>query len=190
MGNPALNPPTLEDYLALEAQGEQKHEFWDGEIIAMTGASLVHNRLQISILRQLAGSVKQPCEFFGSDLRVRLPSNRYVYPDIVISCDTRIESQPGPDTLLNPCAVFEILSPSTENYDLTKKLAGYRQTPSIQDVLFVATEGSAHVQHYQRAEHFWTVRDLFLGDLINLLCGAQISVSAVYADITLAPESP
>lgn len=190
MGTAALNLPTLEDYLALEAQGEQKHEFWDGEIIAMTGASLVHNDLQVALIALLKNALKPPCRVSGSDLRVRLSTARYVYPDVVISCDTRIESQPGPDTLLNPCAVFEILSPSTENYDLTKKLAGYRHTPSIQDVLFVATEGSAHVQHYQRAEHFWTVRDLFLGDLINLLCGAQISVSAVYADITLAPESP
>lgn len=38
-------PATLQEYFSLEAQSDIRYEYHDGQIVAMTGASLKHNRI-------------------------------------------------------------------------------------------------------------------------------------------------
>ncbi|MGH2543184.1 MAG: Uma2 family endonuclease, partial [Ardenticatenaceae bacterium] len=79
---------TPEEYLALERGAREKSEYFDGEIVAMTGASREHNLIALNVGGELRAQLKQRrCEVYSSDMRVRIPGRyRYVYPDVVVVC--------------------------------------------------------------------------------------------------------
>ena len=97
-----------EEYLAFEKNSKIKHEFFDGEMFAMTGASLNHNRISRNIERELGVLLKgSSCENLSSDMRVKIQAKeQYTYPDIVIACDDiLLEEINGVETLLNPVVI-------------------------------------------------------------------------------------
>src|SRR5690242_13080057 len=102
---------TVKAYLAFELNSETKHEYFDGEIYAMSGASEKHNHIVAntigSFFTQLRGS---SCNALSSDQRVRISKRQYVYPDITIVCGERQFTGEKPDTLLNPIILIEVLS--------------------------------------------------------------------------------
>lgn len=127
---------TLEDYYELETRSEVRHEFHDGELLAMSGGSLEHSQIALNLGAELRGRLKgKPCQAFESNLRTRIEqSRRNFYPDLVIVCgpvemDTRDKSR---GTIMNPRVVFEIISPSTERYDRTEKRDHYLKVPSLE----------------------------------------------------------
>ncbi|MBF0414134.1 MAG: Uma2 family endonuclease, partial [Desulfamplus sp.] len=108
---------TTEEYLELERVSDIKHEYFDGEIFAMVGASLNHNQISGNIFGELRNQLKQsPCRPFVNDLRVKIQEiDKYTYPDIVVVCgDIELEKENGMETLLNPVVIIEVLSDSTE----------------------------------------------------------------------------
>src|SRR5205085_11033645 len=110
---------TPEEYLEYELRTEHRSEYLNGQIFAMAGAGLRHNRISQRINRslgnQLAGS---SCEVHANDLRVATGgASMYTYPDIVVFCgDPRLQQYKGTDTLMNPVFILEILSPTTRDY--------------------------------------------------------------------------
>src|SRR4051794_38672379 len=108
---------TEEEYLALEEKAEYKHEYFDGQIIAMTGASVAHVQITSNLIgllyRQMRGT---PCRTYVNDLRVRTDADTvmYAYPDATIVCGEPQFAAKGLATLLNPTVIFEVLSGSTE----------------------------------------------------------------------------
>ena len=118
MASHPVSKLTEEQYLAIERAAEFKSEFFDGEMFAMSGASMNHGRLQRNILVELDHGLRgKGCEAFPSDLRVKVSSRMYTYPDISVVCGDPLLADEHQDNLLNPVALFEILSPSTEKYD-------------------------------------------------------------------------
>src|SRR5262245_48428108 len=110
---------TPESYLAFERVSEIKHEYFNGEIFAMTGASRNHNRITIKtgaiLLNQLG---QRRCDVFASDMRVKIKKiGKYTYPDVSVVCGEPEFEDQEVDTLVNPNVIIEVLSPSTENYD-------------------------------------------------------------------------
>jgi Uma2 family endonuclease len=146
--SPLLTP---EEYLALERQGEGKHEYVAGEIVAMVGASFRHNLIQsdtqTSLNIQLRGT---RCTVVGSDLRVKVASlGIYTYPDLTITCGEPQFEDSELDTLLNPSIVIEILSISTERYDRGLKFHRYQLIPSLREYLLIA-QNKPRLDHYLR----------------------------------------
>ena len=88
MGAAELKYTTSADYLNVERLALEKHEYFQGEIFAMSGASISHNRLLKNCLSELGTKLKgKKCEPFGSDLRIHIPKNSlFTYPDISIIC--------------------------------------------------------------------------------------------------------
>ena len=114
------NKMTPGEYLALERSSlDIKHEFFDGDVFAMVGAGINHNRININLAGELRNRFKadnSPCEVLSNDMRVKIENN-YTYPDIVIFCgDAQFEDNKF-DTLTNPVIIIEILSDSTEAFD-------------------------------------------------------------------------
>jgi Uma2 family endonuclease len=151
-----LQTVTAEEYLNFERNSKRKHEFFDGEIVAMAGASLKHNiissNLQGELFSQLKGS---PCRPFASDMRVKAKRN-YFYPDIVVSCQERRFEDETDETLLNPRVIIEILSKSTKLKDRNLKFDSYLTIESITDYILVE-QNSMRVEHYQRNGNSWNV---------------------------------
>jgi len=131
---------TTEEYLKFERVSQIRHEYYNGEIFAMTGAKVNHNRIASNINRvlgnQLAG---KSCDVFLSDMRVKVQRvDKYTYPDVVVVCDDLELEDEKFDTLLNPVLIIEILSDSTELYDRGEKFAHYRLIPSLQEYILVS----------------------------------------------------
>ena len=146
-----------EEYLAFEKNSEIKHEFFDGEIFAMTGASLNHNRISRSIERELGVLLKgSSCENLSGDMRVKIQAKeQYTYPDILIACDEiLLEKINGVETLLNPIVIIEILSDSTEAYDRGKKFSSYRLISSLREYVLVS-QNHCQVEKFIRGDDSW-----------------------------------
>ncbi len=142
---------TPEEYLEWEANQEFRHEYVDGEILAMTGGILPHNDIAINFCMALRPHIRQRgCRINVSDAKVQdVKNSRYFYPDLVISCHP--DDVKSRKFIEHPSVIIEVLSPSTEKYDRGNKFKYYRQFPSLQEYVLVDSE-SISVEIYQRAE--------------------------------------
>ena len=139
MGEPKLRMHA-EAYLAFDRTAPGKHELWDGEVYAMSGASLAHNRIVRNLVRHLGNALEgMGCEVLPSDMRVRIDAHRYVYADVTIVCGSP-ELEGEADVLRNPNLIVEVLSRSTEAFDRGEKFVGYRSLPSIREVVLVSQD--------------------------------------------------
>ena len=146
---------SIAEYLQREIVAVDRHEYHDGEILAMSGGTYRHaaaaGNLFIALGTRLKGS---PCRPLGSDMRVRIPSlASYVYPDISIVCGgPQFDSDdPKQTTITNPKVVIEVLSPSTEIYDRVQKFTLYRELASMQEYVLVSQD-QAMIENYRRQE--------------------------------------
>src|SRR5207248_621232 len=123
---------TLEEYFALERKAPFKSEFFGGEMFAMAGASTNHNIIKENVIIELGIRLKGgPCRTLSSDQRVKVERTGLVtYPDVVILCDKPASAAEDADTIVNPVAIIEILSPTTERYDRGTKFRNYQQIPT------------------------------------------------------------
>jgi Uma2 family endonuclease len=147
-----------EEYLAGERDAQSKHEWIDGEVREMTGASRAHNLIVAALLRIFGNQlVSKPFELYPSDMRVRVPDGPYYYPDVTVAPDPPALEDEHHDTLLNPLVIFEVLSPSTEAIDRGEKLDNYGRIPSLTDYLLVSQD-RVRVDHCRReGEGVWRV---------------------------------
>ena len=145
---------SAQDYLDSERTSAEKHEYLDGDIFLMTGASANHNLIVGNIYASLHTQLRQrPCVVYPSDLRVKVSqTGLYTYPDISVTCDPPQFEDTQRDTLLNPTVIVEVLSPSTENYDRGRKFQHYRTLNSLQEYVLVAQD-STRLEHYLRQEN-------------------------------------
>ena len=149
---------TPEEYIAFERKALPdaeivRHEYINGELIAMSGASRAHNLITINISTALHSRLRgSECETYANEMRVSTPTTTsYFYPDVVVVCEEPRFEDDVFDTLLNPIILVEVLSPSTEVYDRREKFAHYRQLASLQEYVLV-TQDKVLVEHYRRQE--------------------------------------
>lgn len=174
------------EYLELERQAPNKSEYYKGEIFAMAGATKEHNKIVASIIGAMSQHLKgKKCAYFPSDLRVHNNYNGfYTYPDVTVVCGKEEYLDNKFDTLLNPTAIFEVLSTATEGYDRGIKFKLYRTLPSLKNyVLVSSTEFAAEV--YTRNKDQWilsTAKDK--NDYIHISAiNYDFNLSDMYAQI-------
>jgi len=152
---------SLEEYFAIEGAGHVRYEYWDGQIVCMSGGTAQHYSIDANayfILRtQLSG---KNCRAFTAETPIKTPTlPPYRYPDASVACGKlvfeRIESV---DALVNPILIIETLSPSTESRDRGPKRAAYQALPSLMEFLLVAQD-APHVTHYVRRGNEWVRSD-------------------------------
>jgi Uma2 family endonuclease len=198
MGLPQSEPIyTTEEYLRLERESEEKHEFLDGLVYAMAGESLEHNRicnnLNGLLYMQLRGKT---CETLSKDIKVRSgPDPRpkatikglYSYPDLLVVCGEPKFHDKYQDVLLNPTVIIEVLLPTTEAYDRVEKFSYYRHyLPSLVDYILVAQDRPL-VEHHHRIEtNRWEtvyidrLEDSFFIDSI----GCRLQLAEIYERVS------
>lgn len=145
---PALFTP--EEYLEFEMKSLEKHELYDGYLIAMAGAQQPHRRIQTNLIVALGNRFKaksRQCIPYASDTRVYVSHGRYFYPDVTVFCGKAIEDKW--DNALNPDVVIEILSDSTASFDKNEKAAAYRQMPGLKQLVLVDSR-EKHITIYLR----------------------------------------
>jgi len=170
---------SIEEYLQFEKESVEKHEYYRGEIFAMAGASDSHNWIFTNLLVGLANKLKGgSCRPYGSDMRMHIPENTlFTYPDISIYCGPAQPTDFDQESFLHPTVIFEILSPSTKQYDRGEKFMLYRDIPSLKEYVLVDSE-SIRVEDFQINEKgFWELHDYKLPDDNVFLPSLQISIS-------------
>lgn len=171
------NHSTREEYLAYDEASAEKHQFYKGEIFAMSGGSFNHAKIDTNATSQLqsrlAGST---CEVMNSDMRVSTPAGLDTYPDASVYCGEP-ELIDNNCTLTNPVLIIEVLSPTTRNYDQGDKFTHYRSIPALQNYLLIESE-FMHIAHYHRqGKHEWLLREYQHGEDELLLTSIRKSVT-------------
>ena len=180
---------SIAEYLQMEKASLEKHEYYKGEIFAMAGAGARHNIISVNILVALGIFLKgKDCRPYGSDMRVHIPENSlFTYPDVSIICGDILSSPEDEDSTIQPTVIFEILSPSTKNYDRGVKFMLYRAIASLKEFILVDSE-SIHVEHFAiNKEGFWQLEEYNLpSEKINLksVC-VQLHLGTVYEETKL-----
>ena len=181
---------TAEEYLEWEAKQELRHEFIDGEILAMTGGSIPHNDIALNLYTALRPHLRQRgCRVNVSDVKVQASKNsRYFYPDLVITCTP--EDLTSREVIQHPKVIIEVLSPSTSNYDRTKKFKYYRQIPSLKEYVLVDSEEIA-VEVYRRGEgKMWLYYAYTEGDTIALeSIDFECAIELLYEGVSFEQKS-
>lgn len=170
------------EYLAYERDSGLKHEYEDGQILAMAGGSRRHNALASRVSAALEAARPPGCIAFQSDQRVRvLATGKATYPDASVVCGP-IEGDPADPldaTITNPTLVVEVLSPSTEQEDRGNKWQHYQLIPSLQEYVLVA-QAEARIECYRRlSSGGWEYRDVTEGS-VTLCTGAVLALSELY----------
>lgn len=182
---------TEEQYLEIERKAETKSEYLNGEMFAMSGASLAHIRIVGNVMFALRQQLKSGrCEAFSNDFRVRVGKTRlYTYPDIVAICGEPVLLDNFHDTLLNPRLIIEVLSPSTEAYDRGLKFEHYRTIDSLLEYVLVAST-RVHVDVFTREAAKWGLTSAeSLDQSVKLeSIGCTLSVREIYERVELAPS--
>ena len=145
MGEPKLQAGhhySNEDYLTLEAESQEKWEFYDGEILAMAGGSRNHAAICADLVTALNIAARGGnCNVYGGELKVfSSAANAYLYPDAMVVCGEEHLQAGRNDVLLNPTLGVEVLSPSTMSYDFVKKFDRYKRIPSLQEYVLVSQD--------------------------------------------------
>jgi Uma2 family endonuclease len=159
---------TAQRYLEYERTSDERHEYLNGQIYALAGASANHNLIVGNVYASLHAQLrKRPCVTYPSDMRLKIKqTGLYTYPDISVVCGAPEFEDDKHDTLLNPILLIEVLSPSTENYDRGKKFQHYRTLESLHEFLLIAQD-SYRVEHYVRQENDqWLLTDINQSDAV------------------------
>jgi Uma2 family endonuclease len=189
MAGPATKRYTFEEYCELELRTGAKHEFLEGQVYAMAGASPAHVSISVNIAGALWNRLGAGgCRVFNSDMRVRVsPGRLYTYPDASVVCG---EPTFEAETLLNATVVFEVLSANTERYDRGEKFRMYQAQETISDIVFISQTGVA-VEHYRRQPNgHWDYKLHTLSeetlDLANMSC--MLPLTEIYRDVVFTSE--
>jgi Uma2 family endonuclease len=179
---------TLDEFMAMEAQSLEKHEYYGGEIFDMAGASLVHNRIVSNTHIEIGTFLKRVdrgCDLFPSDLKVFVGDCDFLcYPDLSIVCGP-IESHPNhPDAVSNPSVIVEVLSPSTQSYDRGEKFHFYRQLPSLQCYVLISSLSILVEVYHKQADGSWLLRAYGKADEFTIIpIGLALSVHDLYRNV-------
>ncbi len=138
---PKYNFISPKEYLDMERASDEKHEYFDGHVYNMSGASLKHGKVAMNLAVEIGSYLKdKKCSVLAETMRVTTKSrDAYMYPDLLIYCDTEELEDDKFDTLLNPSVIIEVLSPSTRSIDKGRKFLYYQGITSLKEYFMVDT---------------------------------------------------
>jgi Uma2 family endonuclease len=183
---------TLEEYLELDHNSEEKIEFWNGHIFTLAGASVTHNRIQRNTAFALQLKLRgRNCEVFPSDMRVKVPAYPlYRYPDLSALCGRAIIETVGKqDMLVNPSLIVEILSESTADFDRGYKFTYYKSIESFTEYILIAQDRPHVTQFIKQADNSWLQHEFnALEDKFHLSSlDCELELSELYQDVEFPP---
>ena len=183
---------SIEEYLEIENAAHEKHEYYKGEIFAMSGAKMPHNRIASNLLIAIGLKLKgKRCQPYGSDARIHIESNTlFTYPDISIICGEIITLNNDDYNVLNPTVIIEVLSKSTKNYDRGEKFKLYRDIATLKEYILVDSE-SIHIEIFRLNKNtHWELEEYnsHTDTIIIKAIDETVSLSEIYEDVRIAAD--
>jgi Uma2 family endonuclease len=185
---------TEAEYLALERAAESKSDYFNGEIFAMAGASPQHNAIKDNLIVEIGGQLRGgKCRTYSSDQRVKMNAyGHYTYPDLIVQCLPPAFDGVDPESLVNPTAIVEVLSPSTERYDRNLKQINYRSIATLREIVLVSQTAFRIERYFRRDDGSWTW-DVFTDEDKEFTFAsvpATVAFADIYRGVELLPEAP
>ena len=168
---------SIDDYLQGELSREIKHEYLDGQVYAMAGASKNHQRIIANMVATFVQHLKNtPCDTFSSDIKVRVSDLAFFYPDVIVTCQDNSGDSYYTE---QPLIIVEVLSKSTRRTDETIKRRLYQTLPSLQE--YVLIEQDIVDIEICRRDQGWQPEHYFMGDEISFAAiDLTLSVNEIY----------
>jgi Uma2 family endonuclease len=174
------------EYLAAEELSQERAEYVDGYVRAMSGGTAKHSQIGMQIAVSLWNATRMTsCRVHTHDMKLRIETafrTRYYYPDVMVACesldDERWETA--------PCLIVEVLSPSTARFDAMEKLTAYCGIDALKAYVMVDGDGDRVVVH-RRVGATWSVENYEPGDVLTLECPV---IAVDVAEWLAAPTAP
>ncbi|MEZ4658526.1 MAG: Uma2 family endonuclease [Caldilineaceae bacterium] len=182
-----------QEYLELERKSATKHEYINGWMVEIAGASRKHNLIVGNIIYVVMSQLRgRSGEAYPSDMRICVPATGlYTYPDVTVVADKAELEDAANDILLNPTIIFEVLSSATEGYDRGEKFQNYRTVESLQEYVVVAQD-TYHVEHFVRQPNGqWLFSETSsLNETIHLpSVGCDLPLAEIYNKVEISTGS-
>jgi Uma2 family endonuclease len=139
---------TVDEYLAWAEERSGHYELVNGTVYAMAPERAVHAETKLAVhVAFLAGIKKRqlPCHVLPDGMTVRIDDLTAYEPDASVYCGARLPASAIEVT--NPIIVVEVLSPSSQQVDLSAKLAGYFRLPSVAHYLIIDPDQPLIIHH-------------------------------------------
>ncbi|MEH2283787.1 MAG: Uma2 family endonuclease [Nostoc sp.] len=179
-----------EEYLEGEKFSEIKHEYIDGQVYAMAGASDAHVTVSMNVSMLLRNHLRGGgCRVYMLDMKAQIDViNRYFYPDVMVTCDTR--DKEFEYFKCYPSLIIEVLSESTEGYDRGKKFASYRHLESLQEYVLISPDRMS-VECFRRNEKGqWVLYPYEKREEVHLASiDFRCAIAEIYEDVILIDEN-
>ncbi|MFL6276295.1 MAG: Uma2 family endonuclease [Blastocatellia bacterium] len=179
---------TLEEYFALEQASEARWEYWEGELVCMSGGKRQHYLISSNVHHRLSQQLGDgPCRAFTGDTPVWTPTlPPYRYPDASVACgELRFQPIHGVDALINPVLIVEVLSPTTASRDFDAKFTAYKAIATFREYLLIAQDAPRVIHFTRQADGEWAREEVTGFDATLTLdsIGGRLSLGDIYEDV-------
>ena len=176
-----------DEFLRSEASGDDRHEWVDGVIYAMSRGSPEHGRLAGRVTaRMLSAFLDEGCEIFASDTAIFIESaQHHTYADASLVCGSlctrTVHDRNGKsigEAIVNPTLILEVLSDATERYDRDGKFEAYKKLPSLETYVLVS-QAERRIEVRTREGQHWLTQIGTAGQTVRVH-GRDFAVDAIY----------
>ncbi len=178
-----------EAYLQMERASEHKHEYYEGEVFAMSGASIPHNDIAYNTNGIVIPFLKgKNCKIYGSYLRIHIPVNTlYTYPDFSIVCGKPETTDLFADNVTNPSVIIEILSKSTKGYDKGAKFSLYRSIKTLKEYITIDSTRISVELYFKQEDGKWLLSEFkqLSDSFVITTIGLTLQLKDVYEDVRI-----
>ena len=181
---------TPDEYRGMEETAEERHEYHNGEIIAMPGGSPAHSRITVDTTTFLNLALRDTnFQTYNGDLRIWIPNfNHGTYPDVLVINGEPQFNDNRTDEIINPLLIIEVLSPSTEGYDRGEKFRKYRSLSSFCEYLLVSLTEPYVEQYYKHNQESsdrwqWQVYDNIEMSILLHSLNIELPLNEIYRRI-------
>jgi Uma2 family endonuclease len=182
--NPQHHWVSVEEYMELDELGPVRYEYWEGQLVAMSGGNGDHALIATNIIAALRRYVKAPCRLFNSDLKVQVAAGKFLLPDVHVTCDSA-DLVGKIQAARSPRLIVEVLSPSTERADRGRKFFAYQRLPSMQEYVLVNYR-LQFVEVYRREERKWSYETYRSGETVELVSlNLNLPVDVIYEETSI-----
>ncbi|PZU97993.1 MAG: hypothetical protein DCE90_05745 [Pseudanabaena sp.] len=177
---------TLDEYRSLSETADERLEYCNGEIFAMSGGSHPHSRIAVNIIIFLGITLRDTdFQVCNGDMRIWIPEFQCgTYADALVISGEPEFNDTRTDEILNPVLVVEVLSPSTQGYDRGEKFRKYRSVASLSEYLLIS-QSEPYIEHYSRdisKSDNGDIWQLQISDRLN----QKITLSSLNIEVPLA----
>ncbi|MCC6613660.1 MAG: Uma2 family endonuclease [Anaerolineae bacterium] len=183
----------IDEYLDFERNSDTKHEYLDGEVFAMAGASPNHNIITSNTITHLNNQIgERNCVVFASDQMIKTPSGLYAYPDISVVCGGPHYDETASEILLNPTLIVEVLSPSTENYDRGEKFRHFKTISTLREYVLIAQDTYRIERYAYQAGSDWLFANAMglNGEIVLKSLDITLELARLYRNVDLPTRPP